>query len=285
MKPLAALCLVTCLAPYAASAAAEHDVIPLWPNGAPGFESRRDEPEHAEDYWVSNIHNPSITAYLPPPDKATGAAVVICPGGGHSKLVMTAEGSEPAEFFNNLGVAAFVLKYRLEREPGSPYKIVEHARADAYRAIRLVRSRSDQWKIDPHRVGAIGFSAGGEVVSLVAYDPAPGDAQATDPVERFDGRPDFQVLVYPGPIGVPKTVPKDAPPAFFVVANDDRGHVEPIVDLVNKYRAARAPLEVHIFARGGHAFNMGKRSDLKSLQHWPDRMVDWMADNHILGAP
>ena len=280
-----ALCLVPLLAFVSEAGAADPEVVPLWPNGAPGFESRREEPERAQDYWVANIHNPSITAYLPPADKATGAAVVICPGGGHSKLVITAEGSEAAEFLNGLGVAAFVLKYRLEREPGSPYKIVEHAKADAYRAIRLVRSRADPWHVDPQRVGILGFSAGGEVVSLVAYDAAEGDPQSADPIERHAGRPDFQVLIYPGPIGIPQTVPRDAPPAFFVVANDDRGHVEPIIDLVNKYRAARAPFEVHIFARGGHAFNMGKRSELRSLKNWPDRLADWMADNDILQRP
>ena len=95
--------------------------IPLWPGGAPGFEARRDEPTVAKDYWVRNIHNPSITAYLPPKEKATGAAVVICPGGGHRELVFNAEGAEPARYLNSIGVAAFALKYRLGREQGSPY--------------------------------------------------------------------------------------------------------------------------------------------------------------------
>ena len=94
---------------------------------APGFESRKDEPELAKDYWISNIHNPSITVYLPPKDKATGAAVVICPGGGHRELVFKAEGDEPARYLNSLGVAAFALKYRLGREPNSPYSIQKHA--------------------------------------------------------------------------------------------------------------------------------------------------------------
>src|SRR6476646_7748662 len=96
-------------------------VVPLWPNGAPGFENRKNEPEQAKDWWVKNIHNPSITVFLPPKEKATGAAVVICPGGGHRNLGFNGEGVDPAKFFNSIGVAAFVLKYRLFREENSPY--------------------------------------------------------------------------------------------------------------------------------------------------------------------
>src|SRR5690242_18601992 len=104
--------------------------IPLWPNGAPGFESRRNEPELAQDYWIRNINNPSITAYLPPKEKATGAAVVICPGGGHRLLVFKAEGEDPARYLASLGIAAFALKYRLPREEGSPYSLEKHPRED-----------------------------------------------------------------------------------------------------------------------------------------------------------
>src|SRR5216683_5940454 len=100
-----------CVLAAAASGAEGPEVIPLWPKGAPGFESRRDEAEVAKDYWVRNVHNPSVTAFLPPREKATGAAVVICPGGGHRELVFNAEGREPAEYLNSIGVAAFVLKY------------------------------------------------------------------------------------------------------------------------------------------------------------------------------
>jgi acetyl esterase/lipase len=275
-------CLSICLFPGVLYAADSPQVIHLWTNGAPGFENRKDEPELAKDYWVKNIHNPSITAYLPPADKANGAAIVICPGGGHKELVFKAEGEEPAAFLNNLGVAAFVLKYRLAREPDSPYKVGVEAREDALRAIRTVRCRADEWHIDPKRVGMLGFSAGGEVVSWVAYEPGDGDPNAADPIDRQNGRPDFQMLVYPGPLGIPDSVTKDAPPAFLLVANDDRGHVEPVVKLLNEYRAAGAPVEAHIYAHGGHAFNMGNRSQLATLKHWPDRMADWLTDNAIL---
>ena len=132
------------LLPVAAVLADEPQIVPLWPNGAPGFESRRGESELAKDYWVKNIHNPSITVFLPPKEKATGAAVVICPGGGHRELVFNAEGVEAARYLNSIGVAAFALKYRLGREQGTPYSIEKHAREDGERAMRLVRSRATE---------------------------------------------------------------------------------------------------------------------------------------------
>lgn len=257
------------------------EVIPLWQDGAPGFEDRRNEPERAESYWVKNIHNPSITAFLPDADRATGAAVVICPGGGHRELVFNAEGVEAAQYLNSIGVAAFALKYRLGREEDSPYEIETHARQDGQRAIRLVRSRAPEWGIDPSRVGMLGFSAGGEVVSMVAYMDGAGDAEADDLVERQSARPDFQMLVYPGPLGIPESIPENAPPAFLLVANDD-GAARVVVDLLGKLRAADVPVEAHIYSRGGHAFNMGNRSDLVTLRSWPERMHDWMAANFIL---
>jgi len=205
------------------------------------------------------------------------------PGGGHRELVFDAEGRDAAEFLNNLGVAAFVLKYRLAREQDSPYKIETHAREDAYRAMRLVRSRASEWHVDPDRVGILGFSAGGEVVALVAYDSGDGDASAPDPIDRLNGRPNFQIVVYPGPLGIPKDgVLADSPPLLLICANDDRGHIEPTVDLLLKYRAVRAPVEAHIYARGGHAFNMGNRSQLATLKGWPERMADWLVDNSWL---
>jgi acetyl esterase/lipase len=280
---LASLVLIP-FASVAALAEVQPQVVPLWADGVPGFEERRDEPELAQDWWVRNVHNPSLTVFLPPAGKATGAAVVVVPGGGHRELVFNAEGREPAEFLNQLGVAAFALKYRLGRERNSPYSVRKHAREDAYRAMRLVRSRAAEWNVDPHRIGMLGFSAGGEVVSMVAYDSGDGDPDAADPVDRINGRPDFQILVYPGPLGIPANVPADAPPLLMICANDDRGHIEPVVDLLAKYRAAGAPVEAHIFARGGHAFNMGNRSELATIKGWPDRMTDWLRDSGLNDA-
>src|SRR5438876_434143 len=165
--------------------AEEPQVIPLWEKGAPGFEDRRNEPELAKDYWVRNIHNPSITVFLPPKEKSNGAGVLIVPGGGHRELVFNAEGVEPAKYFNDLGATAFVLKHRLARETNSPYSLEIHPRQDAQRAMRLIRSRASQWNLDTNRIGAIGFSAGGEVVAMLVYSPTAGDTNSLDPVERM----------------------------------------------------------------------------------------------------
>jgi acetyl esterase/lipase len=256
--------------------------IPLWPKGAPGFENRRNEPEQAQDYWVKNIHNPSITVYLPPKEKATGAAVVIFPGGGHRLLVFNAEGRDPARFLNSIGVAAFVVKYRLFREDSAIYSLEREVKQDAYRAIRLVRNRAAEWNIDPHRIGTLSFSAGGEVAALVAYAPGKGDPSAADPIDRGDGRPDFQLLVYPGPLGVPQTVPKDAPPTFLIAADDDPCCSTPVVNILEKYRAAGVPVEAHILNGGGHGFNMGYRSNLKAVRDFPRLMANWLSDMHLL---
>lgn len=259
--------------------------IPLWPKGAPGFENRRDEPEQAKDWWVKNIHNPSITVYRPTADKADGAAVLICPGGGHRALVYDAEGRDAATFLNGLGVTAFVLKYRLAREENSPYTLEQHVRQDAYRAMRLIRSRADEWSIDPGRLGVMGFSARGEVAAMIAYAPGDGDSTAPDPVDRLNGKPDFQILVYPGPLFIPDSVAADAPPAFMVAAIDDECCSAPVLNLLQHYQQAHVRAEAHVYARGGHAFNMGKRSTLATLQTWPKRLADWLADNYILNPP
>jgi len=208
--------------------------------------------------------------------------VIICPGGGHRLLVYNAEGVEPAAFLNNIGVAAFVLKYRLSREENSPYSLDKHPREDAYRAMRLVRSHAKKWNIDTARVGILGFSAGGEVVASIAYAPGKGDASAPDPIDRLNGKPDFQMLIYPGPLGIPDSIGSDAPPAFLLAANNDPCCSEPIVSLLKAYRAAKVPVEVHLYMQGSHGFNMGNRSKLSSLKTWPQRMADWMADNNIL---
>ncbi|HTY09916.1 MAG TPA: alpha/beta hydrolase [Bacteroidota bacterium] len=267
----------------AAFAQATYFVVPLWENGAPGFESRRNEPEISKDWWVKNIHNPSLMVYLPEKEKANGAAVVVCPGGGHSQLVINPEGRDPAMYLNGLGVTAIVLKYRLIREENSPYTM-DHVKQDVYRAMRMVRSHAKEWNIDPSRIGILGFSAGGEVAALVAYAGGSGDPNAPDPVDRLNAKPNFQMLVYPGPNGIPDVVPPDAPPAFMVAANDDECCSEPIVKLIQRYRAARVPMEAHLYAQGKHAFNMGDRSQLNSIKTWPQRMADWLSDNGWLTA-
>jgi acetyl esterase/lipase len=258
-------------------------VIPLWENGAPGFENRKNEPEQAKDYWVKNIHNPTLTVFTPPAGKANGTAVVVCPGGGHRLLVYKAEGVEPAEYLSQLGVTVFVLKYRLAREENSPYSLDKHPREDALRAMRLVRSRAKEWSLDTNKIGMLGFSAGGEVVAAVAYLPASWNSAEKDPIDRVNGKPNFQMLVYPGPLGIPDKIPADAPPAFLLAANDDPCCAVTTANLLMRYREAKIPVEAHLYTKGDHGFNMGNRSKLQSIKSWPQRMADWLGDNGYLG--
>ena len=264
----------------------DQTVIPLWPQGAPGSESRRNEAETRPHPWsIANIQNPSLTVYLPSPDKANGTAVVICPGGGHRELVIDEEGTKPAKFLNTLGVAAFVLKYRLANEPGSKLTVDHDTRADVYRAMRIVRSRAAEWGVNPLRIGIMGFSAGGENVSMAVFGDGAGDPAEASPIDRANVRPDFAIWVYPGPFGMPETVPSGAPPAFMIVASDD-GLTGPVLNLATKYHAAKVPMEVHIVASGGHGFNMGDRFPKnKAVNTWPQRLADWLEDTGWLKKP
>lgn len=250
--------------------------IYLWENGTPGFEARKDEPELAQDWWVRNIHNPSITLFKP--QSPNGSFILICPGGGFRNLGYNGEGVAPAKFLNDLGVTVGVLKYRLFREENSPYT-EEHPTQDVIRAMRLVRSNAEKWGIDSDRIGMMGFSAGGEVVNWVAYDANPGNASASDPIERFAAQPNFQIQVYPGPLGTPETVTTDAPPVFLVAANNDECCSSTIVDTMLAYRKAGADVEMHLFSKDEHAFNMGYRSEFISINHWPERLKDWLEDH------
>lgn len=263
-------------------AAADPDPeVPLWTNGAPGFEGRKGEQEvktanKSGEYKITNVHNPSLTVFLPPKDKATGAAVVIAPGGGHRELWMLHEGINEAKWLNERGVAAFVLKYRLARESGSPYRIAEHALQDGQRAIRLVRSRAHEWGIDPKRVGMMGFSAGGEVTALVCNNFDPGKEGADDAVERQSSRPDFQALVYSGPQGIVKqTLRKDMPPTFIVVGDTDNFATM----LSNHYlalRAAGVSAELHVYAKTGHGFGLRESNSLRPSNSWIQRFAEFL---------
>src|SRR5688500_5852501 len=186
-----ALALLTTLTLTAPFAAADRPAeIPLWPGGAPGSEGKPatevETTSASGEVSVSGIHTPSSTPYIPAKDKATGLAILVIPGGGHRLLAITHEGYNVAEWLRDRGIAAFVLKHRLAREAGSTYKIEVEAFADTKRALRLIRSRAAEWGIDPARVGAIGFSAGGELVSMASTRVETADAGAADPIERQD---------------------------------------------------------------------------------------------------
>jgi len=271
--PLLALCAV----------AQAQQVIPLWEKGAPGFEARRAEPEQHQDWWYKNIHNPSLTVYAPAAGTANGTAVIVAAGGGHRQLVFNAEGVEPAQYLAKLGITAFALKYRLFREPDSKYTI-DNTAEDIRRAMRTVRARAAEWRVNPDRIGVMGFSAGGEVAALVAYPPVGGDANSKDPIERVSARPDFQILIYPGPLGIPDKIPATAPPLFLLGAADDENVADVLFELSRKYHEGGASIETHIYAQGKHAFNMGQRSTYVSIQRWPQRLAEWLEDRGLTKA-
>ncbi len=258
------------------------EALPLWPKGAPGSETRAAEAEEVDGSNVSNVHNPSITPYVPDAGKSTGTAVIICPGGGHSKLCLGHEGYALAEWFRDRGIAAFVLKYRLAREKGSTYTVQDHAMADTRRAIRLVRSRASDWHLKADRLGILGFSAGGELAAYAAMRSDQGDKDAADPVERHSSRPDFQALIYPGSSGRFK-VEAGMPPVFLAAGYKDRPDIaEGLATLYLKYKAAKVPAELHIFANAGHGF--GYRPDAKpsAAARWPERFTEWLGDSGLL---
>lgn len=267
-----------------ALAAERGEEIRLWPSGAPGSEGETAAEAFKGDARMPSnftvVHYPSIYVFLPPKDKASGMAVVVAPGGGHSQLVIDKEGWEIADFLNRNGIAAFVLKYRLARAPGSHYTVEGNALADAARAMRTVRSRAAEWGVDPARIGIMGFSAGGEVAALMETRFDAGNAGAADAIDRAGSRPDFAVVVYPGYRPGTITVPKDAPPTFLVCADDDRSHVVTTVDLYLDLEKQQVPAELHIYGSGGHGF--GLRSKLP-VGNWPDRLLDWLRARKLLG--
>jgi acetyl esterase/lipase len=268
--------------------------IPLWPSGAPGSEAQREQKELATARTfndihyiaVSNVHNPTITPYLPAADKATGAAVVIAPGGGHTNLAITHEGYLLAQWLADHGVAAFVLKYRLERgsspESGARYSRLKESLADAQRAIQLVRSRAVEWKIKPEAVGIMGFSAGGEVAALAAMNYET-ERSETDPITMQSAKPAFQALIYPGAANTiqPKA---DSPPAFLACAYDDRANIsEGIAEAYLRFHKAGVNAELHIYSSGGHGFGLQPDAPPTPVSKWTVRFVEWLAERKFGG--
>lgn len=282
---LAGLALVGLLTSPASAWAQGEPVVQLWPGEAPGSEGQS-APEVADAQGhVSSIHHPSITVFAPPQGKAIGVTVLVCPGGGHRYLAIQHEGDDVARWLNTQGITAFVLKYRLARDTNSPYKVDLQAPDDAHRALRVIRTRAAEWRVDPARVGIMGFSAGGEVVMYASGHYDTGNAQSTDEVERQSSRPDFQVLVYPGPLGSELAIPADAPPAFLVAAYDDQGPAVTVAKQYLKLKEAGVPAELHVYNRGGHGF--GLRDRPMPITSWRDRLHEWFVDRGLLpvGAP
>ena len=283
-----ALAAVT-LALWAAGAlvAAERVVLPLWAGGAPGFESRRDEPEQVINDRQTNIHNPTLTVFLPAREKATGAAVVIAPGGGHAHLADVHEGYRVGETLAAQGVAAFVLKYRLAKDRAqggkSPYTVDGHALSDVQRAVQLVRSRASEWQLAPGAIGVLGFSAGGELALLAGTRTVAARPESTDVIERESSRPDFVGLMYPG--RTERTdieVTKAMPPCFIAVGSTDN-FVDPITALFTKLRQAGVETEFHVYAGIGHGFGL-RDINPPSVNVWPTQFTAWLGNRGFLGA-
>jgi acetyl esterase/lipase len=271
--------LLLLLASVVAAAAAEPQSILLWPNGAPGSEGKGGEEATrvapAGDHIVTNVHRPSITPYLPSKETATGAAVVIAPGGGHSELWMDHEGYNIAKWLAGHGIAGFILKYRLARQKDSTYTIEGDSLADTQRAIRLVRSRAAEWGVDPDRIGVMGFSAGGELAALAGTRYDTGKEGAADPIDRLSSRPAFQALLYPA---IPKEMKlsKDTPPAFLACGEQDRQNIsQGLPELYLQMKRAGMSAELHVYAGVGHGF--GVRPTTKgAVAGWIDRFREWL---------
>jgi endo-1,4-beta-xylanase len=268
-------------------------VVYLWPSGAATLQGASEKeitvPPDAQPGQrinsIRNVHNPSIEVHLPSSDRATGAAIIVAPGGGHQQLVWGSEGTDIAAWLNGLGVAAFILKYRLAQTPGYHYTVEGEALQDAQRAVRIVRARAGEWGIDPKRVGILGFSAGGALAALVDIRFARGNPSASDPVDRQGCRPDFVGLVYAGWAPMDITAPKDAAPAFLTSAgSDDQFHARETVEFFNSLFRAGVPADLHIYAHGGHGGGIRSRNGIP-FGTWHIRFQEWLADLGMLRKP
>ncbi len=287
--------LAAMLAANAASAAEapEPQTRYLWPDGAPQAQGEGD------------ADKPLLFVYLPAADKATGAGVIVCPGGGYGGHAMDHEGVQIARFYNSIGVAAFVLRYRL-----SPYRHPVPL-MDAQRAIRLVRHDAKKYGVDPRRIGIMGFSAGGHLASTAGTHFDSGDANAKDSIDRESCRPDFLVLCYPvisftesfqhggsrrnllgdkaddakltHYLSSEKQVTKDTPPTFLFHTNEDTGvPPENSVLLYLALRKAGVPAEMHIYAKGPHGVGLMPGDPV--LSSWSKRLADWLSISGFLSA-
>jgi acetyl esterase/lipase len=257
---------------------AQQAPIRLWPAASrseetPTPESVRVTPEG--DHVISNIHMPSITPYLPQPDIAIGAAVIVAPGGGHSELWIDHEGYAVAEWLSSHGIAAFVLKYRLAKEKNSQYTVEGTELDDMKRAVRTVRARSREWGINPEHIGVMGFSAGGEIAALASTRYDEGSASANDPIDHFSSKPNFQALIYPA-------LPKDSrltaktPPAFLACGGNDRPDIsQGLPEYYLALTRLHVPAELHIYAGVGHGFGI-RKTNKPPVSGWTTLFFQWM---------
>jgi acetyl esterase/lipase len=285
--------LVLSLLVSAAARAQDPTTLLLWPNGAPGALGDQD------------VDKPSITIFLPTKNQATGAGIILCPGGSYTALAMNHEGRQVANWLNSLGIAAFVLKYRLGPRYHHPIEI-----GDAQRAIRIVRAHAAEYGITPDRVGILGFSAGGHLASTAGTHFDTGNPSDPDLIERAGSRPDFVILGYPvislttpythkgslrnllGENPDPKLmeglsnelqVTAQTPPTFLFHTTEDK--TVPVENSVLFYLALRkagVPAEMHIFERGPHGVGLALRDP--ALAMWPALLATWLRERGLLTA-
>ncbi len=273
-------------------------VLDIWPGKAPGEKGAigperflEQKPGEMPVQRLTDITRPTLTVFRPAGEKDTGASVVIAPGGGYHILAWDLEGEEVAHWLNSIGVTGILLKYRVPRRPGDPAdRPPKQALMDAQRAMSLVRSKAGEWGLDPHRIGMLGFSAGGH---LTAWASTHDHERAYSPIDQVDTvscRPDFAVLIYPG--GMDRKgdasspiahVTSKCPPMFLAHAADDRVDCRNSVDLFLALKDAKVKAELHVYASGGHGF--GLRPSDHPCSAWPKRCEEWLQDQAILSRP
>ena len=266
--------------------------IPLWKDGAPGF--KHTSPETVEDKretgrldrWIGMVSNPTLTVYPAPGDNASNPAVLVIPGGGFRYVCIDKEGHEVARWLNSIGMSAAVLKYRvLAPTTERSFKNIEAILPDTERAMRVLRLNADNLKIDPRRIGVMGFSAGGVMSIRLINDADPGDATAADPIEKVSSRPDFVALIYTGLPGgkMPKADKNTTPPVFLAHAADDPKAPAIVAAKIYQHLSeGGASAELHIYSKGDHGF--GVMPQTGAVRGWTGQFAEWLRDRGVLGT-
>jgi acetyl esterase/lipase len=297
---LLAVCLVA-VARIESAAGQSATVIKLWPAGAPGtngnigVESDTTKPTDGlvagkTVIRLGNVATPSLTLYRPPRAKDSGAAVMVCPGGGYHILAMDLEGTEVCAWLNSIGITGALLKYRVPKREGEERSLA--ALQDAQRALSLLRHRATGLGIDPKRIGVIGFSAGGHLAAALSSPREQRNYPQVDAADMTSSRPDFCLLIYPAyltrkeandNIAPELNITSNTPPTFIAMAQDDPIRVETAMFYALGLRRAGVPFELHIYPTGGHGYGLRRTKD--NVTTWPERAAEWLRSRGLLDRP